>query len=208
MANDDRAHLPHARQTHARAQKIIAIHEAGHAVVARLLGATVNHVAMFATDGSWARAGANIEPFMSAATDRDSRIEAAKKDAVIALAGPNAQQKFKPQKFKVRRGYLPHEWSSDYNHVDWLILNAAMLETDPTFEVGGNGRTIEPTAEQHTRAAALFNEAALKAKSFIEACWPAIEQTADELLRRRIIIGDEIDKIMMAARRDIEKDPP
>jgi len=94
---------------------------------------------------------------MSAATDRASQIEAAKKDAIIGLAGPNAQQKFKPQKFKVRRGYLPHEWRSDYDHVQSLVLNAAMLETDPTFEGHMDGRTIEATAEQHTKAAALFD---------------------------------------------------
>src|SRR5262249_16198854 len=127
MANDDPVHLPRATQTHPRAERIIAIHEAGHAVVARLLGATVNHVVMFPTAGSGNRAG------MSGATDRASQIEAEKKDAITGLAGPNAQKKFKPQKFKVRRGYLPHEWRSDYDHVQSLVLNAAMLETDPTF---------------------------------------------------------------------------
>ena len=77
-------------------RKKLAYHEAGHAVIARLLGVEVTGVTMFRTDGvaaavhtaSAAMQGKGLEDFIAALII----------DAKVALAGGIAQWQYKPTK--------------------------------------------------------------------------------------------------------------
>jgi hypothetical protein len=73
------------------------------------------------------------------------------------------------------------------------------LHADPTFELSEAGTSVELNAERQEKATALFNELAAEVTTLINQHWPAIERTADELLRVRIISGDEVDAIIRAS---------
>jgi hypothetical protein len=115
----------------------------------------------------------------------DGQIQGARKDAAIALAGPVAQQKFKPHKLKAMQGRIPAEWRDDYQNAQQYLMKMVMLETDPTFELSEAGTSVELNAERQEKATALFNELAAEVTTLINQHWPAIERTADELLRVR-----------------------
>jgi len=115
------------------------------------------------------------------------------------LAGPVAQQKFKPHKLKAMQGRIPAEWRDDYQNAQQYLMKMVMLETDPTFELSEAGTSVELNAERQEKATALFNELAAEVTTLINQHWPAIERTADELLRVRIISGDEVDAIIRAS---------
>jgi hypothetical protein len=178
-------------------EKITAIHEAGHVVVARLLGAAVSYVALFDTDGK-GHAGAQTHSLAHAAVgmDRASQIRGARGDAMIALAGPIAQETVKPQKLKTMQRRIPAGWRGDYENAQQRLIEIVMLETDPTFELSQIDKSVELNAERRERAAALFTEISAELVTLTRKHWPAIERTADELLRVRIISGDEIDAII------------
>ena len=71
-----------------RKERIIAYHEAGHAVVARVLGLGVVHVAMFPTDGD-GLAGAQTwsAAWLARDADHSTKLRALENDAKVNLAG-------------------------------------------------------------------------------------------------------------------------
>jgi ATP-dependent Zn protease len=76
-------------------RKVVAYHEAGHAVVARLLGQSIVSVAIGADDDS---AAAVTSSAAHAARERDAaaQVSGYETDAMIALAGPIAQVMSRP----------------------------------------------------------------------------------------------------------------
>jgi hypothetical protein len=71
-------------------KKALAHHEAGHAVIARILGMGIEYVTLRRADGD---PGALAH---SAAYFAPDNLEAREKDAIVALAGPMAQQHYRP----------------------------------------------------------------------------------------------------------------
>jgi ATP-dependent Zn protease len=74
-----------------QARKVVAYHEAGHAVIARKLGITVEHISMCPPDERGV-AGALTQ----SAGHKNRDIEGFKADATVALAGPIAQVQMFP----------------------------------------------------------------------------------------------------------------
>jgi hypothetical protein len=174
-------------------ENILAIHEAGHAVVAHVLGGATSIVAVFPLNDDQ-QGGARTRSFLYKAkeADRTSQIEAAKRDVMVALAGPAAQQKFKPQKAKKQR---LDGWKGDYDNATKGIARMILLQDDPTFDISQTTE-IYLNDEQQQKAVALFDQIAWEVSVLVTENWAAIEQTADKLIRLRIIFGDEVDVIV------------
>lgn len=176
-------------------EKIIAIHEAGHAVIARVLGIAVTQVAMFPTDGKGGAAGAQTgsASWLANEADRSAQIRAAENDAKVCLAGPHAQQKYRPSKVKHR---MPVEWRDDFELAKQFVVKAVLLETDPAFNLPTEGRDIILSRDASAQVVSRFDRISADVKSLVADNWPAIERTAEELLRLRTISGEEVDAII------------
>jgi ATP-dependent Zn protease len=176
-------------------EKIIAIHEAGHAVIARVLGISVTQVTMFPTDGKGSAAGAQTgsASWLANEADRADQIRAAENDAKVCLAGPHAQQKYRPSKLKHR---MPAEWRDDFELAKQFVVKAVLLGTDPAFNLPTEGRDIILSRDASAKVVSRFDQVSTDVKSLVADNWPAIERTAEELLRLRIISGKEVDAIM------------
>ncbi len=176
-------------------EKIIAIHEAGHAVVARVLCIPVDHVAMSRTDKESSTASARTvsASWLAKDADRPAQIQAAEKDAKVCLAGPLAQQKYQPLKLKHR---IPAEWGDDFQLAKQFVAKAVLLETDETFNLPSQARKVILSHDASERVASRFDQISTDVRRLVAANWTAIERTAEELLRLRIISGDELDAIM------------
>jgi len=188
---------PVAVETDAMDERIIAIHEAGHAVIARVLGIAVSRVAMFPTGGKGSIAGAQTETESASSlaneADRSAQIRAAETDAKICLAGLCAQQKYQPSKVKHR---MPLEWRDDFELAKQFVVKAVLLETDPAFNLPTEAHDIILNPDASAQVVSRFDRISSDVKGLINDNWPAIEGTAEELLRLRAISGEEVDAIM------------
>jgi hypothetical protein len=111
---------------------IVAHHEAGHAVVAWMLGLKVEYVNIL--DGG---AGAHTESatYLARDLDNETYLAAISKDIIVALAGSYAQQRYRPQSAKRQPAeweetdrLLQHRWDAVQRS-----LRAASSETRSTW---------------------------------------------------------------------------
>ena len=175
-------------------EKIIAIHEAGHAVIARVLGIAVTQVSMLPIGkNNAAGAQALSASWLANEADRSAQIRAAENDAKVCLAGLHAQQKFRPTKVKHR---MPVEWLDDFELAKQFVVKAVLLETDPAFKLPSERQNIILSAEASAKVASRFDQVSSDVKNMIADNWPAIERTSETLLRLRTISGKEVDAIM------------
>jgi hypothetical protein len=81
--------------TNEKREKMIAYHEAGHAVIARVFGLDVRHVMLFPTTPLVHRQNA---AWLARDADTATMLVALERDAKVTLAGPIAQQKHRYRK--------------------------------------------------------------------------------------------------------------
>lgn len=180
----------------ARKQKVIAHHEAGHAVVARVLRIAVPHVAMFSTDGQGlADATTGSASWLASKGDQAAHLRALEDDAKVSLAGPYAQGRH--QKLGAVRKHPP-EWRDDMRSAMSLMVSAVLLKDDAGFDTTvAHAVTLSP--DQREQVSRLFKRIGEETNKLVNDNWLAIERTADRLLQQRIISGEEVDAIIAAS---------
>jgi hypothetical protein len=172
----------------------IAYHEAGHAVIALVLGVDVPCVSM-------ARIGASAEGTPAtlrwsaewlARNDPRTMLVGLETDAKITLAGPSAEQKYRPDtNIKLA---LREQWRDDMRLAQSAATKIVLIRADPNQQFDFDGeRTFKITAEQNAEIAQLVNRFSDEVRVLVEQHWPAIERVATALLNRRIVYTDEID---------------
>src|ERR1700733_15185184 len=127
--------MPTARQ---KFELLKAYHEAGHAVVARLLEIPVNRVTIFPTDDTnQAIAEAHSAAYLSRNEDAAGQIIGLEKDAKVCLAGPYAQHHYRPAQGQTVDDF-PDEWASDIANAQSLVATSWMIRQGISLDRGAS----------------------------------------------------------------------
>src|SRR6266508_4682503 len=178
-------------------RSVMAYHEAGHAVIARVLGVGVAYVALFSTDDD-NRAAA---PTLSAAWsvrggDLLSRLAAYETDAKVMLACPHAQQKFYP--VKNAKKAVANEWSGDIENARScagmivLFRDGGELDDAPT--------AVTLSERQLDEVNRLIDQWWKESATLVEKNWSAIRRVAEALLSRPLLNQDDVDALIAEER--------
>jgi len=180
-----------------RGKKAKAHHEAGHAVIARVLGVEVTYAAML---------DANVQTTSALYAARNSEpatlIAGAESDAKVALAGAIAQQHYRPMtKGQMLKAAREGGWTDDMATAKSLVAHILYLQnghsaSDLHNEPDPQG-ALRPLAET-PEASALFNRLWNDTRALVERHWQAIERVAAAMLEPRALNQDDIDRIIRA----------
>jgi hypothetical protein len=175
-------------------KKVKAYHEAGHAVVARALGVVVEYVTVL-EDGR--ESGGQVLTHGAAHcvwdSDKAMRLAAMANDAIICLAGPRAQQLYRPPKNP------PDAWKSDIKVATSISYFAALIESGVDVGRSDTLRDHNITNGQEVFATDFFRRCSDEALKLVEKHWPAIERVAKALLNRPILNGADLDDLIGTA---------
>ena len=175
-------------------EQIRAHHEAGHAVVARLLGTTVVRAAIFSTGvGEDASVLTHSAEHLTREGDLLARLHGLKVDAKVALAGPYAQRKYRPNTNRKRASCA--EWALDLRNAESSAVKIVLLRADPHRVFDGD-KEVTLTPEEVTEVHSLFSRFGADVRAMLDEHWPAVERVAGALLKSRIVSGDEIDALI------------
>lgn len=175
----------------------VAHHEAGHAVAARVQGIPVAFITTLAVDQrSAAAALTHSATYLSREAGSKIWLAAIRKDIIVCLSGPFAQQRYRPQQQKKR--YPPAEWVDDFNNARNFAGTAALIASG--IEVNAMEKTIpvEMTAEQIAYADLMLQQCHQAAHNLVVDHWPAIVKVAEALLSRPILNADDLDQLLGA----------
>ena len=165
--------------------------------MARVLGVEVLQLTMFPTrSGEMASAPSRSAAWLSGSASVHEQQRANEIDAIISLAGPHAECKF--------RGKVPSKpkWDYDLANAQAAIARAALLSVNPIEApqlldvLGPNERGRALTPSESAEAKRLWKHLDSTTRNLIEENWPAIERVANAALRLRILTEGEIDTLI------------
>jgi hypothetical protein len=174
--------------------KTVAYHEAGHAVVARVLGIGVPYVTLLPGEVGVQRQSARWLAKDDA--DRSVMVRAIENDAKISLAGMCAQLKYRPRtdERRMRSG----GWLDDIKQAKSCVAHAVHMKS------GGQHVATETAVEvDHDEFWHLYEQLKQETMALVEANWPAIERTAEALLRSRALVQDDIDALIAGSKAEV-----
>jgi hypothetical protein len=170
-------------------QRVIAYHEAGHAVVARTLGLQINDIRL---------ASRNVQTYSAGWAAKDGtaedRIAAYEKDAKTAMAGMIAQHQVWP----LHGDEVRHQ--TDDMAMVWSQLGKIVLLRSGAAEPAPGERVRVTFTDEQTRAAiAIASQLWAETQSMVKASWPTIEQVAGLMLRQDRTTQADVDRAMQSA---------
>jgi hypothetical protein len=165
---------------------------AGHAVIARVLGLGVPYAALFGIDpNSNAGVTTTSASWRARSDDVAAQVTGFEKDAKVALAGAQAQQRYRP----LGRGRIDrarrNEWSSDFSNALSCVAHAVVLRhgDEPV-------RRTNLDDAHRSEAETLFGRLLEETADLVEQNWPAIERVATALLSNRMLTQDDLDALI------------
>jgi hypothetical protein len=177
-------------------KKSLAYHEAGHAVIARVLGIEV-HLATIRPDkfsgghvthgASWPeRRYETVEDRGEQVEEWHRRMETAEDRAKLALAGPIAEMKYRPT--------LNGEHFADYSDLfDVAVYLKIASEFSPISEVLVPGKPLQQTKGEASR---LWEQLQADTADLVELHWPSIERVAEALLIHEELGQEQIEALV------------
>jgi len=159
-------------------KKQMAYHEAGHAVIARMLGVGVPQLTLVSVDADNA-AGA-ITASAAALADRNdlfAYVAGIEKDIKVSIAGPQSQNIYRPSDEN------HDEWESDRQTQLSLALKIVLLKAG--IDIPDAGLQASVNSDQLDEAKRLLARLAEETRALVIANWPAITRVAEALLRLR-----------------------
>lgn len=173
-------------------QITFAHHEAGHAVVARVLGVAVSYASLHPVDPeSRANVVTASASWLVNENDVHGKIAALEKDAKVAFGGPLAQHRHRPLPEKEFRRAIKGEWSVDRENAATYIRMILMLKNIGKID---HAMTFDTT---YTREATELAERLSKeTEQVILEKWQAIERVATALLSKPFLTQVDIDALV------------
>ena len=173
-----------------------AYHEAGHAVVARVLGVEVTYVTLFSTDETnSAIAQTRSATWLARGADDTTLLAAAEKDLKISLAGPLADAWYRP-----KRRDKQDDWQADLAHARQSAAHAVSIRRGANpLDANGQvkpGVKTELTHDEAQECLHLINQLWEETDKLIADNWPAVTRVAEMLFERRILSGDDVDSLI------------
>jgi hypothetical protein len=148
-----------------------AFHEAGHAVIAWSLGLKVHSATIVPAPGIHGGVE-HANPLRGIHLDYDGSDRARRRAEIaiiVCLAGPVAQQRYKPRSWRSYHGQYDHSQAADLA----LSLNGSDEATN-----------------------AHLKYLAIVARDMVAALWPLIERVAGALIERRTLTAAEIATVL------------
>ena len=172
-------------------RRVTAIHEAGHAVIARRLGVNVAIAALFPPN-SMDDGGVEAESQMSKTNGLST--EAVEIDIKVALAGIAAQRRAFPDSVGDKDG--EEDWGIIQDGVARIvyIMNGLTLPDDEAAFVLSD--------EMCDIADRIYKQLTAETDILVTKCWPAIERVAEAIMQYPHTLNQsEIDALMAPSRR-------
>ncbi|WP_425906578.1 hypothetical protein [Nitrobacter sp. TKz-YC02] len=171
-------------------RETIAHHEAGHAVIARVLDIPVSYATLDAHDG----AGAVVTTSSATHLALDD-LETPEKYAIVALAGPQAQHHYRPMSLAAQNHACEGGWRVDRANATSLLAMLVLRQHGKPAVPGSYVELDGPETEEFSR---LFSRTTQKTADLVEENWPAIQRVAAALLSRPGLTEDDIDALIAA----------
>jgi hypothetical protein len=159
-------------------RRITSYHEAGHAVVARILGLSVESISMATAEGSQARSMIKTALSDAWSGSQTEKLKACEIDIKVALAGPIAQYRY--------RGRFDDSFDRE-------------AEGDRLQAIAYAGNHLRLAAGQDddpNYSAALTARLAGETAVLIHAQWGSIQQVAEALTVRDFMDQAELDALI------------
>jgi ATP-dependent Zn protease len=166
-------------------QRAIAHHEAGHAVVARVLNLKIDVVTTLPGD-----------PAMYHRQPEGAGVAHFEALAKVALAGRYAQRRYNARTAQDVRQFL-----DDRESALRAAGYAVYLRDGGTLPAPGGTALITFEGPKLDEVRTLLLRCEDDALELVIANWPAIERVAQALLRRPILTGDEVDALIADSQR-------
>jgi len=159
-------------------RKALAFHEAGHAVVARLLSIQIIEATISPRPEVFI-GNVETQPAASWARGKEAICRALERDIQVSCAGEIAQKIYRPQSLR------PHQARQDCEN---MFMAAATYSRLNRFLTGSIDALVERLRKQTVR--------------LVRENWPKVERVAAALLERGELTQAEIDAAMAGRRID------
>jgi hypothetical protein len=171
-------------------KEAIAHHEAGHAVIARVLDIPVSYATLDALDG----AGVVVTTPRTTHLAPDD-LETPERYAIVALAGPQAQHHYRPMSREAQNRACDGGWRVDRANATSLLAMLVLRQHGKPAEPGSYVELDGPETEEFDR---LFSRTTQRTADLVEENWPAIQRVAAAMLSRPALTESDIDALIAA----------
>jgi hypothetical protein len=191
-------------------REALVYHEAGHAVVARLLGVNIAYATMLADTHQAAGVQTRSAAWraVNAGSDSEAHALGCETDAKVSYAGIVAEQIHKPMsKLKIRRR-MDAGWSNDLRAVESILAKAVMVRSGIPIPMEPPGTvkswqaepevraTFTPTPEQRAALEAMNVRVQHEVRQLLQDNWSAVERVAAAFLKQPLFSEEEIDALI------------
>lgn len=168
-------------------------HEAGHAVVARRLGISIEGISMAPDDDSDARVPIrDVETWLARDAEMTVLLSALCK---FGLAGALAQLRFDPdddRKEQLRGGQASKDYVGDINKIRPLVAEVVLLTTG----VCSSRSETKGVPADRALCEQLLGQLCDETEALVAENWPAIQRIARYLQRHREMTEAEVDALL------------
>jgi ATP-dependent Zn protease len=181
-------------------REAVAYHEAGHAVIARSLGLEVTSVTIIPDlDHFDITYYHQFATYRARNADLATQISTAETDAMVSLAGPAAEYRYRRPKSVQELAQEMATWRSDGEMARDRVAHAVDLKHDLLTARGPecDGELFDELCDEFDRLCAeLFDQFSTEVEILVDKHWPAIERVANALLEFYTLNATDVDDLI------------
>ena len=159
----------------------VAYHEAGHAVIARVLGLEVDWVTITPDLDIAGECDSDYAFYFAFYADDATQLAAIEKDVMVTLAGPIAECQYRSLDFNAATVMRSAGWGSDLAMAKYLLTMAMELLPED----------LRPELYDE-----LFDRLSIETEILVNGRWPAIERVATGLLEASDLNGADVENLI------------